>query len=51
MGEIRLTILAQDGGDEAGRHQCRPEPAKMPLSADTATRQPGTGGNPNAQSQ
>jgi hypothetical protein len=40
-GEIRLTILAQDGGDEAGRHQCTQEPTKG-LSADTGMRKPET---------
>ena len=39
-GEIRLTILAQDGGDEAGRHQCAPEPPTKALSADTGMRKP-----------
>jgi hypothetical protein len=42
-GEIRLTILAQDGGDEAGRHLCKQEPAKKPLSVDTGMRKPDTG--------
>ena len=37
-GEIRLTILAQDGGDEPGSHVCMPEPAKKPLSVDTGMR-------------
>ena len=39
-GEIRLTILAQDGGDEAGRHQCAPEPPTKALAADTGIRKP-----------
>jgi hypothetical protein len=41
-GEIRLTILAQDGGDEPGRHQCMQEPPKKPLSVDTGMRKPDT---------
>jgi len=37
-GEIRLTILAQEGGDEPGHDVCRPEPLKKPLAADTGVR-------------
>ncbi len=50
-GAIRLTILAQEGGDAPGSHLCMPEPAKKPLSVDTGMRKSATGGNPNAQPQ
>lgn len=50
-GEIRLTILAQNGGDEPGSHLCMPEPEKKPLSVDTGTRKSGAASNPNAQPQ
>ena len=39
-GAIRLTILAQDGGDQPGSHLCMPEPAKKPLSVDTERASP-----------
>jgi hypothetical protein len=50
-GAIRLTILAQEGGDAPGSHLCMPEPAKKPLSVDTGMRKPATAGNLNAQPQ
>ncbi len=49
-GEIRLTILAQDGGDEPGSHVCTPEPAKKPLSVDTGVRTSHTGSGANVKS-
>jgi len=49
-GEIRLTILAQDGGDEPGTHLCMPEPAKK-LSVDTELRKPDSAGNSTAPPQ
>jgi hypothetical protein len=50
-GEIRLTILAQDGGDEVGSHQCTPAPARGTLAVDTGVRQPDTAGQANVQPQ
>ena len=45
-GEIRLILLSQEGGDEAGSHKCTPEPPKrLSARADTGTDKGSTDGN------
>jgi len=45
-GEIRLILLTQEGGDQAGSHKCTPEPPKrLSARADTGTDKGSTDGN------